>query len=149
VVVGETPPASAGPSGGRHASPPGARVYFEYPNDGAYVKPKVTIRFGLVGMGVAPAGVDKANTGHHHLLIDTALPPLGQPIPNDPNHLHFGAGQTQAEVTLPFGTHTLQLLLGDNNHVPHDPPLMSRPIKVTVTASGRKPRPAKRRWRYR
>jgi hypothetical protein len=150
VLVAETPPpASAGPSGGRHASPPGARVYFEYPNDGAYAKPKLTIRFGLVGMGVAPAGVDKANTGHHHLLIDTALPPLDQPIPNDPNHLHFGAGQTQAEVTLPLGTHTLQLLLGDNNHVPHDPPLMSRPIKVTVTASGRKPRPAKRRWRYR
>jgi uncharacterized protein DUF4399 len=148
VLVAETPPPSAGPSGGRHASPPGARVYFEYPNDGAYVKPKVTIRFGLVGMGVAPAGVDKANTGHHHLLIDTALPPLDQPIPNDPNHLHFGAGQTQAEVTLPLGTHTLQLLLGDNNHVPHDPPLMSRPIKVTVTASGRKPRPHRRRSRY-
>jgi Domain of unknown function (DUF4399) len=146
VVVGETPPPSAS-TGGRHASPAGAQVYFEYPKDGAYVKPKVRIRFGLVKMGVAPAGVDKANTGHHHLLVDTALPPLDQPIPNDPDHLHFGAGQTEAEVTLPLGTHTLQLLLGDDKHVPHDPPVMSRPIKVTVTTSGRKPR-AKRRWRH-
>src|SRR5262249_33798915 len=90
----------------------GARVYFENPTDGAYVKPKVRIRFGLVGMGVAPAGVDKANTGHHHLLIDTALPPLDQPIPNDPNHLHFGAGQTEAEVTLPLGTPQAKLVGG-------------------------------------
>src|SRR5262249_35384276 len=134
--------------GGRHASPRGARVYFEYPNDGAYVKPKVTIRFGLVGMGVAPAGVDKANTGHHHLLIDTALPTLDQPIPNDPNHLHFGAGQTQAGATLPLGPPPLHRFLGDNNHARHAPPLMSRPIKVTVTASGRKPRPHRRRSRY-
>jgi Domain of unknown function (DUF4399) len=149
VIVAETPPpASASESGGRHASPSGARVYFEDPKNGAYVKPKVRIRFGLVNMGVAPAGIDKANTGHHHLLIDTPVPPLDQPIPNDPNHLHFGAGQTEAEVTLPLGTHTLQLLLGDNNHVPHDPPVMSQPIKVTVTASGRKPRPHKRRSRY-
>jgi Domain of unknown function (DUF4399) len=148
VVVAETPPPSASASGGRHTSPPGARVYFENPTDGAYVKPKVRIRFGLIAMGVAPAGVDKANTGHHHLLIDTALPPLDQPIPNDPNHLHFGAGQTEAEVTLPLGTHTLQLLLGDDKHVPHDPPVMSRPIKVTVTKSGRKPRPNRRRSRY-
>jgi hypothetical protein len=149
VTVAETPPPSASASGGRHVSPPGARVYFEYPTDGAYVKPKVRIRFGLVNMGVAPAGVEKANTGHHHLLIDTPLPPLNQPIPNDPNNLHFGAGQTEAEVTLPLGTHTLQLLLGDDKHVPHNPPVMSRPIKVTVTASGRKPRPShRRRSRY-
>jgi hypothetical protein len=148
VVVAEAAPPSPSASGRRHAAPANARVYFEYPTDGAYVRPKVRIRFGLVNMGVAPAGVEKANTGHHHLLIDTALPPLDQPIPNDPNHLHFGAGQTEAEVTLPLGTHTLQLLLGDNDHVPHDPPVMSRPIKVTVTASGRKPRPShRRRWR--
>ena len=145
VMVVETPPPSAPVSSGRHVSPPGARVYFEYPTDGAYVPRKVRIRFGLVNMGVAPAGVEKANTGHHHLLIDTDLPPLDQPIPNDPNHLHFGAGQTEAEVTLPLGTHTLQLLLGDNNHVPHDPPVMSKPIRVTVTVTGRKPRPSHRR----
>ena len=148
VIVAETPAPSASASGGRHVSPAGARVYFEYPTEGAYVKPKVRIRFGLVNMGVAPAGVEKANTGHHHLLIDAPLPPLDQPIPNDPNHLHFGAGQTEAEVTLPLGSHTLQLLLGDNNHVPHDPPVMSKPIRVTVTTSGRKPRPHRRRSRY-
>jgi Domain of unknown function (DUF4399) len=149
VVVAEAAPPSASGSGTRHASPAGAQVYFEYPKDGGYVKPKVRIRFGLVKMGVAPAGVERPNTGHHHLLVDTGLPPLDQPIPNDPNHLHFGAGQTEAEVTLPLGTHTLQLLLGDNDHVPHDPPVMSRPIKVTVTTSGRKPRPShRRRSRY-
>ena len=102
------------------------------------------IRFGLVGMGVAPAGVEKANTGHHHLMIDTPLPPFDQPIPNDFNHLHFGAGQTEAQVTLPLGVHTLQLLLGDENHVPHEPPVYSKPIKVTVTTTGR--RPALRRF---
>jgi hypothetical protein len=124
---------------GRHKSPPNARVYFEYPTDGAYVPRTLVIRFGLLGMGVAPAGVDKPNTGHHHLLIDAPLPPLDQPIPNDFNHLHFGAGQTEAQVTLPLGTHTLQLLLGDANHVPHDPPVYSKPIKVTVTTTGRPP----------
>jgi Domain of unknown function (DUF4399) len=149
VVVAETAAPSASPSGGRHPAPAGARVYFENPTDGAYVPRKVRIRFGLVNMGVAPAGVEKANTGHHHLLIDTPLPSLDQPIPNDPNHLHFGAGQTEAEVTLPLGSHTLQLLLGDAAHVPHDPPVMSKPIRVTVTVSGRKPRPShRRRSRY-
>jgi hypothetical protein len=73
-------------------------------------------------------------------LIDTLVPPLDRPIPNDFNHLHFGAGQTEAKVTLPLGVHTLQLLLGDENHVPHDPPVLSKPIKVTVTETGRRPR---------
>jgi hypothetical protein len=145
VTAADNPPPAASASGTRHPSPPGARVYFEYPTDGAYVPRKVRIRFGLVNMGVAPAGVEKAGTGHHHLLIDSPVPPLDQPIPNDPNHLHFGAGQTEAEVTLPLGSHTLQLLLGDNNHVPHDPPVMSKPIRVTVTVSGHRPRPVKRR----
>jgi hypothetical protein len=90
-------------------------------------------------MGVAPAGIEKVNTGHHHLLIDVSLPPLDQPIPNDFNHLHFGAGQTEAQVTLPLGTHTLQLLLGDDSHVAHVPPIYSKPITVTVTATGRRP----------
>jgi hypothetical protein len=85
--------------------------------------------------------VEKANTGHHHLLIDTPLPAMDEPIPNDFNHLHFGLGQTEAKVKLPLGTHTLQLLLGDENHVPHDPPIMSSPVKVLVTANGKLPQP--------
>ena len=92
----------------------------------------MTIRFGLRDMGVAPAGLERANSGHHHLLIDTELPPLDKPIPNDFNHLHFGAGQTEAEVTLKPGTHTLQLLLGDKDHIPHNPPIMSPRIRVLV-----------------
>jgi len=85
---------------------------------------------------VAPAGIERPNTGHHHLLIDAKPPSMDEPIPNDFNHLHFGAGQTEADVTLPVGKHTLQLLLGDANHVPHNPPVMSKPITVTVTRSG-------------
>ncbi len=92
----------------------------------------MTIRFGLRDMGVAPAGLERANSGHHHLLIDTELPPLDKPIPNDFNHLHFGAGQTEAEVTLKPGPHTLQLLFGDKDHVPHNPPVMSPRIQVVV-----------------
>jgi len=141
-------PAVAGAPGagtpGRHPSPKNAKVYFVYPTNHAYVTRTPVIRFGLIGMGVAPAGVQKANTGHHHLLIDAPLPPMDQPIPNDFNHLHFGTGQTEAQVTLPLGEHTLQLLLGDENHIPHEPPLYSSPIKVTVTASGRPPRKARR-----
>jgi Domain of unknown function (DUF4399) len=124
---------------GRHPSPPGAKVYFVYPEDGSYITPTTIVRFGLVGMGVAPAGFEKLNTGHHHLLIDTSLPPFDQPVPNDFNHLHFGAGQTEAKVTLPLGHHTLQLILADENHIPHDPPIYSKPIHVTVTSTGHKP----------
>jgi Domain of unknown function (DUF4399) len=142
VVAAGTAVASAAHH--RHASPPNARVYFEYPTDGDYVTRTPVIRFGLVGMGVAPAGVEKNNTGHHHLIIDAPLPPFDQPIPNDPNHLHFGAGQTEAQVTLPLGVHTLQLLLGDENHIPHEPPIYSKPIKVTVTTTGHRPVPHKR-----
>lgn len=141
-VVVEAPPPP------RQASPQGAKVYFVHPKDGDYVKPNVVVRFGLINMGVAPAGVVKANTGHHHLLIDAGDPNVALPIPNDPNHLHFGAGQTEAQVTLPLGTHRLQLLLGDENHVPHNPPVISEVIKVTVTTTGRKPR-AKRKRRNR
>ena len=127
---GGTPPApaqtaQASPPGTRHPSPPGARVYIVSPENGSYVPTTFTVRFGLEKMGVAPAGVDKPNSGHHHLLIDTPLPPFDQPIPNDENHLHFGAGQTEATVTLPRGRHTLQLLLGDASHIPHDPPVYS------------------------
>ena len=116
----------------RKQAPADARVYFVGLDDGSVLPQKATIRFGLVNMGVAPAGIDKPNTGHHHLLIDTKVPPLDEPIPNDFNHLHFGAGQTEAIVTLSPGRHTLQLLLGDENHVPHNPPIMSKPIRVYV-----------------
>jgi hypothetical protein len=124
----------------RRSSPAGARVYFVYPRNGGYVPPTFTVRFGLIGMGVAPAGLDKANTGHHHLLVDTEVPPPDKPIPNDFNHLHFGLGQTEAQVTLPLGRHTLQLVFADAKHIPHDPPVLSPPIKIVVTATGRKPR---------
>jgi len=133
VDAAPAPAAAAAPADdGRHKSPPGARVYIDSPADGAHVPLTFGVKFGLVGMGVAPAGVEKANSGHHHLLIDTPLPPFDEPIPSDDNHLHFGAGQTETMVTLPQGRHTLQLLLGDSNHVPHDPPVFSKPITVYV-----------------
>ena len=137
VTVAESPPATpvatpASEPGARHTSPPGAREYIISPQSGGYVPTTFTVRFGLQKMGVAPAGVDKPNSGHHHLLIDAPLPPLDQPIPNDENHLHFGGGQTEASVTLPTGRHTLQLLLGDANHVPHEPPVYSDPVVVYV-----------------
>jgi Domain of unknown function (DUF4399) len=122
----------------RKPAPPEARVYFVGLDDGSVLPQKATIRFGLVNMGVAPAGIDRPNTGHHHLLIDAKLPPLDEPIPNDFNHLHFGAGQTEATVTLSPGRHTLQLLLGDENHVPHNPPVMSKQIRVYVARSRRR-----------
>ena len=139
------PAATAAP--GRRASPPGARVYIVSPANESYVPTTFTVRFGLEKMGVAPAGVEKANSGHHHLLIDAPLPPFDQPIPNDENHLHFGGGQTEATITLPRGRHTLQLLLGDASHVPHDPPVYSSPIVVYV---GMTPphRPARRHHPY-
>jgi hypothetical protein len=125
------------------ASPAGAKTYFIDLKDGATIAPTTTVHFGLTGMGVAPAGVAKANSGHFHLLIDTELPPLDQPIPNDENHLHYGAGQTEASITLPKGKHTLQLLLGDANHIPHDPPVYSQPIVVYVGMTPPKPPPPK------
>src|SRR5436190_644811 len=120
----------------RKPAPADARVYFVGIQDGSVLPQRATIRFGLTNMGVAPAGIDKPNTGHHHLLVDSKLPPLDLPIPNDFNHLHFGAGQTEATVNLPPGRHTLQLLLGDENHVPHNPPVMSKPIRVYVSRRG-------------
>jgi Domain of unknown function (DUF4399) len=125
---------TAVPKGGPTPSAPGAEVYFPDLKDGDVVDSKLTVHFGLKNMGVAPAGSDRPNSGHHHLLIDTDLPPLDQPIPNDPNHLHFGAGQTEASVTLTPGDHTLQLLFGDKDHIPHSPPLYSQRITVHVPA---------------
>lgn len=111
----------------------GAKVYIIAPEDGKTVRSPFTVRFGLKGMGVAPAGVQAPNSGHHHLLIDVdALPPLDQPLPADDRHRHFGGGQTEVELDLPPGTYTLQLILGDHNHVPHDPPLISEKVRITV-----------------
>jgi hypothetical protein len=116
----------------RTAAPAGAMVYFISPENGARVTSPVTVRFGLRGMGVAPAGVTNPNTGHHHLLIDTELTPDNQPIPNDDKHRHFGGGQTEVELMLPPGQHTLQLVLGDALHIPHQPPVRSEKITITV-----------------
>src|SRR5271169_2954239 len=151
VTVAESAPAATVGApvpapGARHPSPPGARVYIVSPENGAYVPTTFTVRFGLEKMGIAPAGVDKPNSGHHHLLIDAPLPPLDRPIPNDENHLHFGAGQTETTVTLPRGRHTLQLLLGDASHVPHDPPVYSKVVVVYVGMSPPAPR-VRHRWR--
>jgi hypothetical protein len=117
----------------RTAAPENALTYFVSPGNGATVTSPFTVRFGLRGMGVAPAGVTTANTGHHHLLIDVeTLPPDNLPIPNDANHRHFGLGQTETEITLPPGQHTLQLVLGDALHIPHQPPVRSEKITITV-----------------
>ncbi len=113
-------------------APDDASVYFISPTDGATVKNPVRVVFGLKNMGIAPAGIQVENTGHHHLLIDTDLPPLDQPVPNDEQHRHFGKGQTETELTLSPGQHTLQLLLGDFGHVPHTPPVMSERITIIV-----------------
>jgi hypothetical protein len=114
-------------------APAGAEVYFIAPRDGATVGRDVVVRFGLRGMGVAPAGVATEHTGHHHLLIDAAdLPPAGRPIPKDEHHMHFGGGQTETVLKLAPGTHTLQLELGDANHVPFDPPVVSKRITIHV-----------------
>ncbi len=111
----------------------GASVYIIAPSDGEVLSSPVAVKFGLKGMGVAPAGIDYPESGHHHLLVNvTELPPMDMPIPSDDNHIHFGKGQTETSVELEPGTYTLQLLLGDKNHVPHDPPVMSEPITITV-----------------
>lgn len=114
-------------------APAGAKLYIISPEPGQTVKSPVTVRFGLEGMGVAPAGVDAKNTGHHHLLIDVkGLPDLSRPLPSDAHHRHFGGGQTQAEIELEPGRHELRLLLGDHNHIPHDPPVLSEPVIIHV-----------------
>ena len=120
----------------QHTMSENARVYILWPSDGQVVRGGFWVRMGLADAGIAPAGVEKANTGHHHLLVDVDLPPLDQEIPNDRNHLHFGLGQTEARLDLPPGKHTIQLLLGDENHVPHRPPLYSKRITVTVLPAG-------------
>ncbi|HHM05265.1 MAG TPA: DUF4399 domain-containing protein [Gammaproteobacteria bacterium] len=120
------------PAFARSPSPEGAKVYIISPQDGATVSSPFVVRFGLTGMGVAPAGVRQHNTGHHHLLINTDAPPLDQPIPKDAKHRHFGGGQTETTLELSPGRHTLQLILGDHQHLPHTPPVVSKKITVTV-----------------
>jgi hypothetical protein len=118
----------------RTPSPAGAEVYIVSPKDGATVKSPVTVVFGLKGMGVAPAGVKFEGSGHHHLLIDTDVPKdLSAPLPTTDQVRHFGKGQTEASIELPPGRHTLQLVLGDQNHIPHNPPVASQKITITVT----------------
>ena len=114
-------------------SPEGVSLYFIAPEDGAMVGTTLTVKFGLAGMGIAPAGVVSPNTGHHHLLIDhVGTPAAAQPLPVSDQVRHFGGGQTQTELTLAPGTHTLQLMLGNYLHIPHDPPVASAVITITV-----------------
>jgi len=130
----QTPAPTPTPSATPTPSPPGAAVYIINPKDGDVLTSPFKVVFGLTGMGVAPAGVEKPNTGHHHLIIDTTLTAdeLKAAIPSDDKHKHFGGGQTEAVITLPPGQHTLELVLGDWGHVPHNPPVMSKPITITV-----------------
>lgn len=120
-------------TGGPTAAPEEAFTYIIWPSDGEVIPGgEFLVLFGLHDMGVAPAGVDKEFTGHHHLLIDTDLPPLNEAIPNDDHYVHFGRGQTEYLIRLPKGKHTLQLLLGDKDHIPHTPPVMSEKITIQV-----------------
>lgn len=115
-------------------APPDAELSIIWPSDGEVIRGgKLWVRMGLKGMGIAPAGINMEGTGHHHFLVDIDLPPLDEPIPSDENHIHFGAGQTEARLTnLTPGEHTLQLMLGDHDHFPHDPPVVSEKITITV-----------------
>ena len=108
------------------------RVYIESPENGALVQSPVEIVFALDGMELAPAGTYATNTGHHHLIIDNELPDLGMPIPSDNNHLHFGKAQDRVLLDLEPGLHTLQLLLGDGSHIPHQSPLISEKIEIRI-----------------
>lgn len=120
-VAGETP------------APENAYLYIGWPNDGEVVRSRrFRVWFGLRQMGVAPAGINKPKTGHHHLIVDAPLPPFDEEIPNDRNHLHFGAGQTETFLELPPGKHTLQLIFADFEHFAHNPPVYSRQKTITV-----------------
>ena len=117
----------------RTPSPEGAKVYFIWPKDGKTVNQNFSVKFGLSGMGIAPAGIDFPNTGHHHLLINVdEMPDFGLPLPATENIVHYGLGQTETTLTLPPGQHTLQLLFADKIHLPHDPVVISEKITITV-----------------
>lgn len=113
-------------------APAGAKVTILEPKSGDTVASPLKVKFGIEAMEIAPAGTEKPNSGHHHLLIDQKLADPKAAIPADDTHKHYGKGQTEAEITLPAGTHTLQLVLGDHNHVPHDPIVQSEVITITV-----------------
>lgn len=132
LVLSQTSVALA--DGHQSAAPEGASAYIISPETGATVSSPVTVKFGLKGMGVAPAGIEKANTGHHHLLIDTDVSTLdlSQSLPATDKIKHFGGGQTEVSLELAPGKHTLQLLLGDYAHVPHQPPVLSEPVEIMV-----------------
>jgi hypothetical protein len=124
--------APAPESSDRTPSPPGAKVMILEPADGATVKTPVTVRFGVEGMVVAPAGSDTPNSGHHHLLIDASVVDDGAPIPADGTHIHYGKGQTETQIAMTPGKHTLQDVFADKNHIPHDPPVVSDVVTITV-----------------
>ena len=114
-------------------APKNAALYIITPQNNATISNPIKIIFGLKNMGVAPAGIKYAQTGHHHLLINLDnLPSLDRPIPSDKNHIHFGKGQTETTIQLPPGEHTLQLILGDHHHIPHDPAVISEKITIFV-----------------
>ena len=108
------------------------RLYIESPHNGALVQSPVEVVFGLKGMELAPAGTYAPDTGHHHLIIDNDLPDLAMPIPSNNNYLHFGKAQDRVLLDLEPGMHTLQLLLGDGSHIPHQSPLISEKIAITI-----------------
>jgi hypothetical protein len=127
--------ASIGWAQDRTPSPAGAKVFIVSPKNGAKVTSPVTVKFGIQGMKVVPAGTKEENSGHHHLLVDTPVPTdLNAPLPTIPDKvIHFGKAQTETTLMLPPGKHTLQLILGDANHIPHNPPVISKKITITVT----------------
>ena len=122
----------AGPALAQSSAPATAKVFFIEPKNGAEVTSPVSVKMGLEGMEIAPAGTEKPNTGHHHILINKTLEDPTSPIPADDNHKHFGKGQTEASLELKPGKHTLQLVLGDHNHAPHKPLVQSDVITITV-----------------
>lgn len=132
VLLTAGPLVAGEPGPPRSERPADAHVYIITPVDGATVTSPVEVRFGLREMGVAPAGVAKPGTGHHHLIIDAEIPPANLPVPASEHYRHFGMGQTEVEIELTPGKHTLQLLLGDHNHIPHDPPVVSERIEIVV-----------------
>ncbi|MCY4232459.1 MAG: DUF4399 domain-containing protein [Bacteroidetes bacterium] len=134
TTVEDTPQSDVEQTMVRSTAPNNAMAYIIEPEDGAVIPSgTVTVKFGLSGMGVAPAGIDFPNSGHHHLLVNAMdLPAMDMPIPTDSSHLHFGLGQTETSLELSSGSYTLQLVLGDFAHIPHDPPVVSDPVIITV-----------------
>lgn len=132
AIFALTLPVVAMADGERTPAPAGAKVFIIEPADGATVSSPVTVKFGAENVEIAPAGTDKAGSGHHHLLIDTKVTDMNSAIPKDEQHVHYGKGQTEATVELKPGKHTLQLLLGDKNHIPNDPPVESPVITINV-----------------